>query len=162
MWELPPRGQCKLNFDSSIRDNKTSIGFAVRNDIGTLIWLVLFRLLFYQCLKQRLGAMEDPYVGFVMIMVRELCRKVMLKTSVPLFLSVTGYGCHPLLSDAGLLVSSFMQSHVQHTWIERNMCANFMASDGFSLVSKFVQNENFPHQLIYLAMRYIFGCKYVQ
>lgn len=40
------------------------------------------------------------------------------------------------------------------------MCANLIASEGFFLMSKIVWYENFPHQLVNLAMKDISRYKY--
>lgn len=37
IWELPSRGQYKLNFGGSFRDNKVGARFVIQNDIGTLV-----------------------------------------------------------------------------------------------------------------------------
>lgn len=40
------------------------------------------------------------------------------------------------------------------------MCADLMVSEGTFLVSKIVQQENFPHQFVNLVMKDVSKCKY--
>lgn len=60
---------------------------------------------------------------------------------------------HPLPRDANMLGNCFANFSVQHIWMEGNMCANYVASEGIRVHKRIVWEAGFPQRLLELALR---------